>query len=123
MEEEEKEKIKKGNQILLNKIISAEEKPSNYSKLFPPKNCPSFNKEIMYYKRIKKEIENYKDNVRFYNKIQNVGSIYNYDKMKKNKKVEELKNDIINKIELKVTLFLEELEKGYNTLGNPNPIF
>ena len=86
MEEDKNDKIKEENKILLFKIINAEEKPSQYSKIYKPKKCPAFDKDLIYFKRIKKEIDNYKENVRFYNKIENIGSYYNNEELKQRSK-------------------------------------
>jgi len=86
MEEDKNDKIKEENKILLFKIINAEEKPSQYSKIYKPKKCPAFDKDLIYFKRIKKEINNYKENVRFYNKIENIGSYYNNEELKQRSK-------------------------------------
>lgn len=77
IEEDKNEKIKEENKILYFKILKAENEPSKYSKIYKPKDCPAFNKDLIYFKRIKKEINNYQENVRFYNKIEKVRS--NYD--------------------------------------------
>ena len=86
MEEDRNDKIKEENKILLFKIINAEEKPSKYSQIHKPKKCPAFDKDFIYFKRIKKEIQNYKENVRFYNKIENIGSYYNNEELKQRSK-------------------------------------
>ena len=52
MLEEEKNKIDQENQNLLIKVINAKLKPSKYSQI--PKECPAFNKQRMYTKRIYK---------------------------------------------------------------------
>ena len=87
MEEDKNDKIKEENKILFLKIMNAEEKPSKYSKIYEPKKCPAFDKEILYLKRMKKEIKNYEENTRFYNKIENVHSYYNNEKLKQRKKL------------------------------------
>ncbi len=86
LEEEKKEKIKEGNRILLCKILNAEEKPSKYSKINIPKRCPAFDKELIHIKRIKKELKNYQEIVRFYNKIENVSSHYSNEELNQRKK-------------------------------------
>ena len=86
MEEDKNDKIKEENKILSLKIMNAEEKPSQYSKIYKPKKCPAFDKEILYLKRMKKEIKNYEENTRFYNKIENIHSYYNNNELKQRKK-------------------------------------
>ena len=82
--EEEKNIIIRGeNKNLLHRIESALKKPSKYSRIFEPKECPSFNKQIIGFKRIKKEVENYKENIKFYNRIEKVKSFYDIDEIKK----------------------------------------
>ena len=82
--EEEKNIIIRGeNMNLLHRIESALKKPSKYSRIFEPKECPSFNKQIIGFKRIKKEIENYQENIKFYNRIEKVKSFYDIDEIKK----------------------------------------
>lgn len=44
--------------------------------------------------------------------------VYDKDKTNKKDKIEQFKKDIINKIEKKVTIFLEELDKEYIDLSN-----
>jgi hypothetical protein len=90
MEEDKNDKIKEENKILLYKIIKAGEKPSNYSRIYEPKKCPAFDKDFIHFKRIKKEIQNYKENIRFYNKIENVRSYYENDELRqRNKNIDE----------------------------------
>ena len=86
MEEEKNNKIKEENKQLFYKIINAETKPSKYSRIFEPKICPSFNKDIICFQRIKKEIKNYQENLRFYNKIEKVKSYYDRKEMTKRRK-------------------------------------
>ena len=76
MEEDKNHKIKEENKILFYKIINAEMKPSLYSQIFKIKRCPSFDKNLKYFKRVKKELENYEENIRLYNKIEKVNSFY-----------------------------------------------
>lgn len=76
MEEEKNNKIIEGNKHLFYKIINAEIKPSKYSKIYKPKKCPSFNKNIISFKRIKNEFKKYEENIRFYHKIEKVKSFY-----------------------------------------------
>lgn len=77
MEEEENEKVYYENKKLLLKIIYSEIHPSKYSLIYPPKPCPAFNKEVMYNKRMKKEVQKYKDNYNLYSKIFNIKPHYN----------------------------------------------
>ena len=91
-EEEKNHVIKEGNKKLFYKIINAEKKPSKYSRIYEPKKCPSFNTEIIRYKRIKKQIENFQENIRFYNKIENVKSFY--DNKENNKRNTSINNHI-----------------------------
>ena len=86
MEEDKMDKIKEENKILLYKILKAGEKPSNYSRIYEPKKCPAFDKDFIHFKRIKKEIQNYQENIRFYNRIENVRSHYNNDELRQRKK-------------------------------------
>jgi len=81
MLEEEKNKIDYENQNLLIKVIKAKLKPSKYSQ--NPEDCPAFNKQRMYTKRIYKEIEKYKQNVKIYTKISKIHSIYETKKILK----------------------------------------
>ena len=82
-EEEKNIIIREENMNLLNRIENALRKPSKYSRIFEPKECPSFNKQIIRFKRIKKEIENYQENIKFYNRIEKVKSFYDIDEIKK----------------------------------------
>lgn len=75
--------IREENMNLLHRIESALKKPSKYSRIFEPKECPSFNKQIIGFKRIKKEVENYQENIKFYNRIEKVKSFYDIDEIKK----------------------------------------
>ena len=86
MEEDKIDRIREENKILLYKILKAGEKPSNYSRIYEPKKCPAFDKDFIYFKRIKKDIQNYQENIRFYNKIENVRPYYNNDEMRSRKK-------------------------------------
>ena len=86
IEEDKNNKIKEENELLIYKIINAKYNPSKYSKIYEPKKCPAFDKDLKYFKRIKKEINNYQENVRFYNKIENIRSYYDNDEFKKRKK-------------------------------------
>ena len=97
MEEDKNDKIKEENKILLFKIIKAEEKPSKYSQIYKPKKCPAFDKDLIYFKRIKKEIQNYKENVRFYNKIENIGSYYNNEELKQRSKILDVSSKLMKK--------------------------
>ena len=81
MLEEEKNKIDYENQNLLIKVIKAKLKPSKYSQ--NPEDCPAFNKQRMYTKRIYKEIEKYKQNVKIYTKISKIHSNYETKKILK----------------------------------------
>lgn len=76
MEEDKNNKIKEENKILFYKIINAEMKPSLYSQIFKTKRCPSFDTNLIYFKRVKKELKNYEENIRLYNKIEKVKSFY-----------------------------------------------
>lgn len=78
-------KIKEENKILFYKIINAETKPSKYSRIYEPKICPSFDKNIIGLKRIKKEAQKSKENQRFYQKIEKVKSYYDHKEMTKRK--------------------------------------
>ena len=82
-EEEKNIIIREENINLLHRIESALKKPSKYSRIFEPKECPSFNKQIIGFKRIKKEVENYQENIKFYNRIEKVKSFYDIDEIKK----------------------------------------
>ena len=82
-EEEKNIIIREENMNLLHRIESALKKPSKYSRIFEPKECPSFNKQIIGFKRIKKEVENYQENIKFYNRIEKVKSFYDIDEIKK----------------------------------------
>lgn len=81
MEEEEKEKIDYENHNLLLKIIKAELNPSKYSISVTPKECPAFNKDIMYEKRMKKEFDKYKNNLELYTKLSKVKATYDTKKI------------------------------------------
>ena len=82
-EEEKNIIIREENMNLLHRIESALKKPSKYSRIFEPKECPSFNKQIIGFKRMKKEVENYQENIKFYNRIEKVKSFYDIDEIKK----------------------------------------
>ena len=82
-EEEKNIIIREENMNLLHRIESALKKPSKYSRIFEPKECPSFNKQIIGFKRIKKEVENCQENIKFYNRIEKVKSFYDIDEIKK----------------------------------------
>ena len=92
IEEDKNNKIKEENKILFYKIINAEMKPSLYSKIFRIKRCPSFDKNLIYFKRIQEEIKNYEENIRLYNKIEKVKSFY------ENKNLTQRNKDINNNI-------------------------
>lgn len=77
MENEEKKKIEYENKNLYHKLINVDIKPSKYSVMFTPKECPAFNKEKMYTKRMNKVFNNFKDNVKLHQKLLKVKS--NYD--------------------------------------------
>ncbi len=87
MEEENNNKIKEENKQLFYKIIDAEVKPSLYSKIYKPKEAPSYNKNIMYFKRVKKELKTYEDNIRIYNKIEKVKSFYDNKNLTQRNKI------------------------------------
>ena len=90
MEEEKNEQIREENKILYLKIKDVIKKPSKYSKLFEPKKCPAFDKEKILLKRIKHEINNYQENIRFYHRIENANSFYpKKDLLKRKKELEE----------------------------------
>ena len=90
IEEEKNEKIREGNKLLFVKIINAEIKPSQYSRIYEPKKCPSFDKNAKLFKRVKEEIKNYQENMRFYNKIEKVKSFYdNKNLSQRNKDIDK----------------------------------
>ena len=98
-EEEKNIVIREENKNLYYKIENARIKPSKYSKIFEPKECPSFNKQMIGFKRIKKELENYRENIKFYNRIEKVKSFYDNDEIKKrnnniNKNIKNLQKSI-----------------------------
>ena len=106
-EEEKNHIISEENRNLFNKITNAIIKPSKYSKIFEPKECPSFNKQMMGFRRIQKEIENYHENVRFYNKLDHVKSFYDNNEIRErnkniSKKIKNLQKTIL---ELQPSLF------------------
>ena len=76
MEEDKNNKIREENRQLFYKIINAEVKPSLYSKIYKPKESPSFDTNVMNFKRVKKELKTYEDNIRIYKKIEKVKSFY-----------------------------------------------
>ena len=90
MEEEKNDQIRDENRILYLKIKDAIKKPSKYSKIYEPKKCPAFDKDKLFLKRIKYEINNYEENLRFYNRIEKAHSFYSRDLfIKRNKDLEE----------------------------------
>ena len=90
MEEEKNDQIRDENRILYLKIKDVIKKPSKYSKIFEPKRCPAFDKNKLLLKRIKYEINNYEENLRFYNRIENAHSFYSRDLfIKRNKNLDE----------------------------------
>ena len=90
MEEEKSEQINEENRILYIKIYNAIKKHSKYSKIFEPKKCPAFDKDKLMLKRIKYEINNYQENIRFYNRIENVNSYYPKENLiERNKNLDE----------------------------------
>ena len=90
MEEEKNDQIRDENRILYLKIKDAIKKPSKYSKIFEPKRCPAFDKNKLLLKRIKYEINNYEENLRFYNRIEKTNSFYSRDLfIKRSKNLEE----------------------------------
>ena len=90
MEEEKNEHIREENRILYYKIKDAIKKPSKYSKIFEPKKCPAFDKGKLLLKRIKHEIDNYQENIRFYYRIEKANSFYPKEQwIKRNKELEE----------------------------------
>ena len=97
LEEEKKEQIKEKNRILLCKILNAEEKPSKYSKINVPKKCPAFDKDLIHLKRIKNELKNYQDIVRFYNKIENVSSHYSNEELNQRRKLLDENKKLLQK--------------------------
>ena len=104
MEEDKNDKIKEENKILYFKILEAENKPSKYSKIYKPKDCPAFNKDLIYFKRIKKEINNYQENVRFYNKIEKIRSYYdNSEEIKQRNKFLNESSKMLKKSNLEIS--------------------
>ena len=90
MEEEKSEHISKENRILYYRIKDAIKKPSEYSKINEPKKCPAFDKEKLLLKRIKHEINNYQENIRFYYRIEKANSFYPKEEwLKRNKELDE----------------------------------
>ena len=90
MEEEKNDQIRDENRILYLKIKDVIKKPSKYSKIFEPKRCQAFDKNKLLLKRIKYEINNYEENLRFYNRIENAHSFYSRDLfIKRNKNLDE----------------------------------
>ena len=90
MEEEKNEQIREENRILYFKIKDVIKKPSKYSKIFEPKKCPAFDKEKLLLKRLKHNITNYQENIRFYNRIENAQPFYpNESFLKRNRELEE----------------------------------
>ena len=82
--------ISKENRILYYRIKDAIKKPSEYSKINEPKKCPAFDKEKLLLKRIKHEINNYQENIRFYYRIEKANSFYPKEEwLKRNKELEE----------------------------------
>ena len=92
MEEDKNNKIREENKQLFYKIINAEVKPSLYSKIYKPKDSPSFDKNVMYFKRVKKELKIYEDNKRINKKLEKVKSFY------ENKFLTQRNRDIDNNI-------------------------
>ena len=116
-EEEKNHIIGEENRNLFNKITNAIIKPSKYSRIFEPKECPSFNKQIMGFKRIKKEIQNYHENIRFYNRLDHVKSFYDINEIKeRNKNInKDIKNLQKSILELQPSLFFlspQSVERG-----------
>jgi len=115
-EEEKNNKIKEENKNLFYKIEYASTKPSKYSRIYEPKDCPSFNKQMIGFKRIKKQLEHYQENMRFYNKIEKVKSFY--DKNEINKRNNTIDNNIkkLHKtiLELQPSLFFLSPLNGKN---------
>ena len=97
MEEEKNEQIKEENRILYLKIKDVIKKPSKYSKIFFPKQCPAFDKEKLLLKRIKHEINNYQENIRFYHRIEKANSFYPKEELLKRKKELEENSKILQK--------------------------
>ena len=97
LEEEKNEQIKEENRILYYKIKDAIKKPSKYSKIFVPKKCPAFDKEKILLKRIKHEINNYQENIRFYHRIEKANSFYPKEDLLKRKKELEENSKILQK--------------------------
>jgi hypothetical protein len=90
MEEEKNNVIKEVNKNLYYKIESAGIKPSKYSMIYKPKECPPFNKEIIKFKRVKEQLKNYQENIRFYDKIERVKSFYDKEEIiKRNNVIKE----------------------------------
>ena len=87
MEEEKNNVIKEVNKNLYYKIESAGIKPSKYSMIYKPKECPPFNKEIIKFKRVKEQLKNYQENIRFYDKIERVKSFYDKEEIVLLKKI------------------------------------
>ena len=57
MEEEKNIIIREENKNLFYKIKNARIKPSKYSRIYKPKKCPSFNKQMIGLKRIKRKLK------------------------------------------------------------------
>jgi len=127
MFEEENNKIDYENRNLLIKIINAELKPSQYSQI--PQDCPAFNKKKMYTKRIYKEIEKYKENVKIYTKISKVHSNYETKKiLKDSENYQKISNRIKKKNKTMMTIlnfqspnyFKKLIEKYYMNKSEDN---
>ena len=112
MEEEKNMVIREENKNLFYKIESASLKPSKYSRIYEPKDCPSFNKHMLMSKRIKQEKANYQDNVRFYHRIGNVKSFYDSNEIKK-------RNENINRNIKKLQKSILELQPSLLFLSPP----
>ena len=111
MEEEENEKVYYENKKLLLKIIYSEIHPSKYSLIYPPKPCPAFNKEVMYNKRMKKEVQKYKDNYNLYSKIFNIYLIIIQKKFYKIQKIsKKLQKDYKNQLEELTLVYIFNLQ-------------
>ena len=97
IEETKNDKLKEENKMYFYKINKAKEKSSQYSRINEPKKCPAFDKDLIYFKRINNEIKNYKENVRFYNKIGNISSYYNHEEFKERNKLLDDNSKLLQK--------------------------
>jgi len=117
-EEEKNIIIREENKNLFYKIVNAKNKPSKYSKIFEPSECPSFNLKKIGLKREKKKLENYNENVRFYHHLENVKSFYDLNDINKRNSTIDINKKKLQKsiLEIQPSLFFESPQNAKKSI-------